>query len=152
MPLSNPYLITSTHTELANLSFVTSAHEELLNLVLDKIHTIQGWNEVEILLTESNQINQSHVLQIISKLQMKSPRVQNFITDPWNKIESTIDSVFEELNTDEYGDRLQSERNAVKMIFKYIHDKWPEIASMRRENAMRSLEARLHMIQEPGND
>ncbi len=151
MPLSNPYLITSTHSELLNLSFVTSAHEELLNLVLDKIHTINGWNEVKILLTESKQIDQSHVLQIISKLQMKSPRVQKFITDPWNKIESTIDSVFEELNTDEYGDRLQSERHAVKMIFEYIHDKWPEIASMRKEAARRRLEGRLCEIQVPGN-
>ncbi len=141
MPLSNPYLITSTHTELANLSFVTSAHEDLLNLSLDKINTITDWNGVKILHTESKQIKESDVLKIISTLKMKSPVLHQFITHPWNEIQSTIDSGFDKLNTDEYGDRPQSEVQTVKRIFKYIHDKWLEIASIRREPARRRLDS-----------
>ncbi len=80
-----------------------------------------------------------------------STRFEDFFEHrPWNEIESTIDSVFDELNTDEYGDRPQSELQAVKRIFKYIHDKWPEIMSLRRENALRRLEARLRNISMPG--
>jgi hypothetical protein len=148
MPLSNPYLITSTHPELLNLSFVTSAHEELLNLVLEKMHTMNSWDDVKNLLTESKQINQADVLQIISKLKIKSPLPKIFFKDPWSKIEPTIDSVFDELNTDEYGNR-HPERQAVKMIFEYIHDKWPEIASMRMETARRRLESRLLEVKVP---
>ena len=151
MPLSNPYLITSTHSELLNLSFVTSAHEELLNLSLDKINTITDWNGIKNLLTESKQIKESDVPQIISTLQMKSHFPNQFIIRPWNEIESTIDSVFDKLNTDEYGHRPQSELQAVKRIFKFLHDKWPEIASMRIEAVRRRLEGRLREIQVPGN-